>query len=649
MKKFTLFLYLIWIHQTIIAQTTILLEDFEQGVLPAGWTNISQATDGGWLFGTSNQLSSSYFSIPPHTKITATNDDKCNCDKGDEWLITPAMTFAGTANVFLSFDAFYYDGTYNNAKEKAYVKISTDGGTTWTTVFTLPGSSTWTTYDIDLSAYAGQTNVKIGFNYQDGGGWLFGWALDNVKVYQPAMGVDLAVSTVLVGKEDPRPVFVGFPKYVTGMPLTVLATVSNKGTQPITSFTIQWSDGSNTYSEVVNGVNILPLATYNHLFQQPFTTQAGNKTVTVTITSVNNGATEISGTNNSKTYSVFGVTPHPDRKYLAEEATGTWCGWCPRGTVYMDYMAETYPDQFVGVAVHNGDPMANSTYDNGVNNFPGFAGYPSVIVNRDYIIDPSQLESDFIDAIALAPAVRLSGEAEYAHADKKLKIKVTAEFLQNVSGDLRFNAIIIEDSVTGTSSGYKQANFYSGGAYGPMGGFENLPSSVPANQMHYNHVGRAILGGFDGTANSLPSSVKAGDKYSYEYTYLVPSTVKINNVHIGAMVIHYSGGKVALNSTKFNWIYSTGMETDPTTDLSMVLYPNPAVDQMWMNLQLPQAVPVTATLVNALGQQQLHFDWGTLSQHNVLSLDLQSLSPGIYLLQVQVGDKQLTQKLLLTK
>ena len=56
--------------------------------------------------------------------------------------------------------------------------------------------------------------------------------------------------------------------------------------------------------------------------------------------------------------------------------------------------------------------------------------------------------------------------------------------------------VIVEDSVRGTASGYAQANYYSGGGNGPMGGYENLPSTIPASQMTYNHVARVLAGGF---------------------------------------------------------------------------------------------------------------------------------------------------------
>ena len=43
---------------SVYAQTTLLQENFDAGVLPDGWTQQTLATDGGWLPGESTDLES---------------------------------------------------------------------------------------------------------------------------------------------------------------------------------------------------------------------------------------------------------------------------------------------------------------------------------------------------------------------------------------------------------------------------------------------------------------------------------------------------------------------------------------------------------------------------------------------------------------
>ena len=207
------------------AQTTLYSQNFEGTGLPTDWSQTSNATDGGWKFGTNTQLQSSSFPITAHTKMACTNDDACNCDKSNDILVSPTIDFSGYSYVFMSFDNYYYNLSYGGATEAAYIKASTDGGTTWTTVTELSGNTgDWETRFVDLSAYAGLNNVKIAFVYDDGGDWLYGWAIDNVLVYAPIAGLDAGVSTFQIGKLDPTPTFTSFSKYITDLPLSVSAT-----------------------------------------------------------------------------------------------------------------------------------------------------------------------------------------------------------------------------------------------------------------------------------------------------------------------------------------------------------------------------------------------------------------------------------------
>ena len=78
---------------------------------------------------------------------------------------------------------------------------------------------------------------------------------------------------------------------------------------------------------------------------------------------------EILAANETATFEVFTVcngdtarTTHDVtafyHKIVAEEGTGTWCGYCVRGIVALEEMNKKYPDNFIGIAIHSGDPMA---------------------------------------------------------------------------------------------------------------------------------------------------------------------------------------------------------------------------------------------------------------------------------------------------
>ncbi|MBI5676014.1 MAG: DUF4214 domain-containing protein [Nitrospirae bacterium] len=67
--------------------------------------------------------------------------------------------------------------------DHAYVEISTNGGTSWTTLAAYQGTlSTWTQISIDLSSYIGQS-VKIRFRLQADGSVVYdGWYIDDINL-----------------------------------------------------------------------------------------------------------------------------------------------------------------------------------------------------------------------------------------------------------------------------------------------------------------------------------------------------------------------------------------------------------------------------------------------------------------------------------
>ena len=200
------------------------------------------------------------------------------------------------------------------------------------------------------------------------------------------------------------------------------------------------------------------------------------------------------------------MTEVPQKYVVGEERTGTWCGWCPRGAVALEDMESE--EFFIGIAVHNGDPMTITAYDSGINAYipPSF---PGGAVDRVIEGDPGSFSSMYATRSSHIPPASI--DVSYAVVGSNIEVTVTANFVGNLTGDYRLAAVITEDDVTGTASGYNQANYYSGGGAGAMGGYESLSDPVPAADMHYDHVARALGDNqILGTPGSLPASIAAG-------------------------------------------------------------------------------------------------------------------------------------------
>ena len=250
----------------VITKATFLSEDFEGGVLPTDWEQVDG--DCGWLFGADG--SSTYFTIPAHTNYAYVNDDDCNGDMSDVWLITPSIDFTGASGLVLDFATFSENDIFT-------IKTSIDGGTSWTDLETIGDYAEWTTVSVDLSSVDGQSDVKIAFHYNDDGSWAYGWAIDDVTIYELPTN-DLSVSTA-------TPEFI-----LSGNSHTPTVTIANNGSAVQNDFQIDVviNDGTSdvyTSTKTVTGAALASLTSDVYTMDDEWTTPAdGNYTVTATVT-----------------------------------------------------------------------------------------------------------------------------------------------------------------------------------------------------------------------------------------------------------------------------------------------------------------------------------------------------------------------------
>lgn len=201
------------------------------------------------------------------------------------------------------------------------------------------------------------------------------------------------------------------------------------------------------------------------------------------------------------------------RRMVVEEGTGTWCQYCVRGIVGMEYMAENYPDNFIGIAIHSGDQMD-------IEDVYGLAydSYPSAYFNRTEASSPSSYTMEqFLknqSGLTTNAMVKITSTT-YSDDYTQLKVIANTRFAFDKTGaDYRLAYVITEDGV----GPYLQNNAYAG-SNDEMGGFEKLPSPTP---VIYNDVARGIFPSLTGVEGSVPSTISACTDYSYEYTFPMP-------------------------------------------------------------------------------------------------------------------------------
>ena len=636
-KKITLAFVLCFALTQISTAQTILSEGFEGATFPpSGWTSFI-GTNG--LGTTQNWIQATV----PYTGTYAAANQYENVVGGiaEDWLVTSQIDLTTSSNTEL---LFYTSQSWTTNYGSTYeVKVSTNSQTThadFVTVATYDETNFGTSYElknVDLSAYDGMM-VYIAFvHYNDDGD---NWIIDDVEVRSP-YNLDAKIDSAYLDRYS-----------LTSTDNQLSIDVTNNGINAITSLDISWNDGTTNYSENFS-VNIAPGQTesINHSTQINYSAIV-EKNITVTINSVN-GVSDEDSANNSLDKKFNTLSQSGTKAVFIEEATGTWCGWCPRGAVGLDYMTTTYPNTVVGVAVHNADPMTLAAYDAGIG--PYISGYPSGVVDRKYgDVDPSQTSLQAAYDALNSEAVPVDLSAGATQSGNVLTINAQANFYTTFgAANFRLGVIITEDGVTGTGDGtnvnnqdYDQVNYYSGGGNGPMGGYENYGDPVPATQMVYNHVGRALLGGFNGQANSVPAVINDGDSASHVFTYTIPATSDQANLHIVVVLIDATDGSI-VGASQSSVDQALSVEDVSGID-SIKLYPNPATDILNIAFQAGNG-DYNITVTDMLGRTVINNNYKGLFGAQNIELPVSQLNAGHYIMNIKDGNASYSTKFVISK
>jgi hypothetical protein len=431
---------------------------------------------------------------------------------------------------------------------------------------------------------------------------------------------------------------------------TPTVKVVNGGSTAITSLKVDLTYNGSTTTQNVTGINIATAGVYN--VSLPSTVlAAGSLPITAIVYNVNGGAGDNNPNNDTLVEMINPIVPAPGKMVVGEEATGTWCQWCPRGAVFMDLFETKYQDFWAGIAVHNGDPMTVTEYDAGIGTLIG--GYPSALVDRLGDVDPSGMSSDFFTRLQTAPKATLVNGATWDAASRVLNVSVRYNFALAANGTYTAACVLTEDGVTGSGAGWSQSNAYAGGNNGVMGGYESLPSPVPAAQMIYDHVARAIAPSFTGMAGVFPATVNAGDAHIVNYSFTLPSGWDENEIQIIGLLIDPTGNIDNAGSADITTAVANGYETGLNAGIAQVLSaskavalaPNPAAGSSAILLNLATESDVRIELTDLNGKLITSGTYTNLSGAQSISMDLNGLSAGIYAVNIRVNGTLYTEKL----
>lgn len=619
-----------------ITSTTVGTGTWMVGGIPTGWTQsngdgLTPYTDFATAFGTNAWITRQVtYADGSKDTIAVSCSYYTPAGVANDWLISPAFTPA--AGTYLLLDALAADGSYPDGFQ---VKVSTTGPSvgsfTAAPLLTVPSATAtgWSTYAVNLASYAGQSiNIAIVNNSND----MFLLYLNNIRAtVLPAN--DLALL-------DMTPTTASYKSYATvGGNVAVQGLVKNLGSSTVTSYTVKVNDGATTQS-FPQTASLTPYTSTVFSLNYPMTS-TGIKPITMWV--------EYTGdaihTNDSAKSEFGGATFTPTHRNIFEEATGTWCGWCPRGTVFMDSVHAAHPED-IYVAVHNSDPMAVTAYDDGLTALPGFSGFPSVVVGRSEIIDPSDMftgytdhKADFGVADITVAQPTVSGSTMTVKVDVKMAVSTKANY------DYRLALVVTKDDEHGTGSTWGQANYYSGAAAPTLVGagfnWDNEANPVAASKMYYDFVARDIVGGFNGMAGSLPGVMTAGQTYSYTFNWTVPAGLELAKSKANVLLISGLSGEA--QNGEWKGAFPTSVE-NIVKEGNLNIFPNPSNNYLNLDFTMNQVSNVTISMVDVAGKVVYNNALSNLSGNQGLVINTSSLSNGIYTLSLRTNEGTITRK-----
>lgn len=338
---------------------------------------------------------------------------------------------------------------------------------------------------------------------------------------------DLAIEVLLEGDgimENAAAVGVVNDKNVrTGEPATGSFEVVNYGTNGVKSIDYTVEVAGFTQSKHVELATSVP-GIYSRKksidFEIPAIQQKGSYRLTITLDKVN--GSEITSADNKGEAQINVYNTLPKRRSVLEEYTGTWCGWCPRGFVGLELMNKLYPDDFIGVSYHNGDPMEITT------KFPSdVQGFPDAWIDRYYETDAFVGDNngygfgiDKVWEMCCSVFTPAAVDVESKWIDDNT-LAATSYVTFPVGAEecpYQVSFLLVQDGMTGTQSNWNQSNYYSGANEWPseMNEFKNAGSSVSGLVYNDVLVSCSSLGGIE---NSMTAPIVEDVPQTYTYEF----------------------------------------------------------------------------------------------------------------------------------
>ncbi|MBL7938668.1 MAG: Omp28-related outer membrane protein [Flavobacteriales bacterium] len=430
------------------------------------------------------------------------------------------------------------------------------------------------------------------------------------------LGLGLLLSGTATHAQNAYVSNLSIPRYIkAGVSYPLAVWARNASPIPLPSFSIRWRVDAGTWNTgpTINvtapGLSQNSYVPYTHPNQM--NVAQGPHTLEVQIMSTNDS----DPTNNTITMNFTALSSWADKVVLLEARTETWCPQCPPSNdVTNDLMAN--PD-FAVAKFHLSDALDDCaeciTYYNQHNITYTPAGIIEMGEYGGYAISSNYtgwLAAMNARAAGVAP-VELAMTSSVNTTTRVLTVTLSAEFTYAVTGPHKLNVYVAEDNVQGPQQ------------------------NAPANYIH-NKVMRAMLGGVTGVDAGIPNSPVIGTTYSHTFSYTVPLSYDISELHLIGVLENSPGGfgnRYSLNSVTRS-VAGVGIADLSLGDNSLQAYPNPFVNELYVNVDEvtgPAQVELFTLDGRSVMQRNIVLGNGAATR---LDLSGEGLVNGAYLLRI---------------
>lgn len=368
---------------------------------------------------------------------------------------------------------------------------------------------------------------------------------------------------------------------VAGGSGTAEAILLNDGANSIKNvcFTVSGDKGQ-TY-EVKTNVNVSPFYYGKVSFSLKADAQQGTDEKTVTVTKVNDNANTASKETSAKGL-LYTLANKPEAIAVLEEKTGTIYGNGTVGMTVRETLAKKYGDKLIIMVPHHMDIMELSEYSELFRQTYTSVAY----INRKEPVDIYRgsynekwgIEKDIQNALDATVPGSVEVRAVWADENKN-GINIYTETTFGMDADkhpFQLGYVVLEDGLSGTGPEWVQTNQMSGNNYEEDPAFDKwaaMPWTIDG--LTYDNVPVAAWEPYKGIEESIPQSVKAGEKITDLFIANIEGNIHIqnkDNLSVVALLLDKQNGTI-INAAKCKIdAYGTGITSLSTNEQAFDIY-----------------------------------------------------------------------------